>query len=188
VHTTQSRATFLAPGTTRLALTPARLSVQKGHKFLLEAAVRLPEVTFLLAGEGPERAALEQQARALNLGSRVKFLGYRQDVAELLALCDLVVLPSICEGLPLCVLEAMAAGRPVVATSLPGTAEAVAHGRTGLLVPPADPPALAEAIQKLADDEGLSRAFGSAGADHVRRNFSLANMVDSVTAMYLKPQ
>ncbi|RIK39976.1 MAG: glycosyltransferase family 1 protein, partial [Chloroflexi bacterium] len=106
-------------------LTVARLDQQKGHPYLLEAATQVPEASFVLAGDGPARAQLEEQSRALGLEHRVRFLGYRQDIPALLAGCDLFVLPSLYEGLPLAVLEAMAAGKPVIASAIPGTCEAV---------------------------------------------------------------
>ena len=103
--------------TTPLVLVPARLHEQKGHRYLLQAVVELPDAHFALAGDGPERAALEARARDLGVDARVSFLGYRNDVGALLAVCDLVVLPSLYEGLPVSLLEAMAARKPVIATA-----------------------------------------------------------------------
>ena len=114
-----------------IVLTVARLDPQKGHRYLLAAATEVPEAVFALVGEGGERAALENQARTLGVAERVRFLGHRDDVPELLAACDLFVLPSLYEGLPLSVLEAMAAAKPVVATAIDGTTEAVVHEVTG---------------------------------------------------------
>src|SRR5438093_3072568 len=101
-----------------IVLTAARLAEQKGHCYLLKAAVLVPEAIFILAGDGPERANLEAQARELGLNKRVLFLGYRHDVPDLLACCDLFVLPSLFEGLPLSILEAMAASKPVIASAV----------------------------------------------------------------------
>ena len=126
-----------------IVLTTARLAEQKGLCYLLKAAALVPEAIFVLAGEGPERANLEAQAGELGLNERVLFVGYRQDVPDLLASCDLFVLPSLFEGLPLSILEAMAANKPVVASAIGGNDEAIFHRETGLLVPPADPPAAA---------------------------------------------
>jgi glycosyltransferase involved in cell wall biosynthesis len=173
-------------GTTErpIVLTLARLDRQKGHCYLLEAAALVPEAVFVLAGEGPERPALEAQAKALGLDDRVMFLGFRDDVCDLLASCDLFVLPSLFEGLPLSVLEAMAAGKPVVATAIGGTDEAVVRGETGLLVPPAAPSALAEAIRTILSDPVLSRRFGTAGRARVQQAFSAETMVRRITAIY----
>lgn len=167
-----------------VALTVARLHPQKGLEFLLDAARQVPDVVFLVAGDGPQRAALEQEACALGLGARVRFLGFRSDIPELLANCDLVVLPSLYEGLPVSVLEAMAAGKPVVATSVDGTDEVVEDGRTGLLVPPGDARALAAAIRRLIDDDALARRLGAASRAHVAAHFTAQTMVDRVANVY----
>jgi len=165
-------------------LTLARLNPQKGLCYLLEAAVQVPEALFVLAGDGSERSALEARANALGIADRVVFLGHRRDVPELLAGCDLLVLPSLYEGLPLSVLEAMAAGRPVVATAIGGTDEAVVHGKTGLLVPPADPDALAGAIRTILRDPQLAQRLAEAGQARARQRFSVAAMVGCVAELY----
>jgi glycosyltransferase involved in cell wall biosynthesis len=165
-------------------LTVARLHPQKGLEFLLDAARQVPDALFLVAGEGPQRPALEQEARALGLGARVRFLGFRTDVPELLANCDLFVLPSLFEGLPISVLEAMAAGKPVVATSVGGTDEAVVDGDTGLLVPPGDAPALATAIRQLIHDGALAERLGAAGRARVAAHFTAQTMVEQVATVY----
>jgi glycosyltransferase involved in cell wall biosynthesis len=167
-----------------IVFTPARLDPQKGQGYLLQAAAQVPQARFVLAGEGPERASLEAQARQLGLEERVSFLGYRADVPDLLAGCDLFVLPSLYEGLPLVVLEAMAAGKPVLATAVGGTDEAVIHGQTGWLVPPADPAALAWAIRLLLSDSALARRLALAGQAQVQREFSADLMVRQVTQAY----
>jgi glycosyltransferase involved in cell wall biosynthesis len=167
-----------------IVLTVARLNKQKGLEYLITAAARLPDTLFVIAGEGPDREALEVQARALNAADRVTFLGHRGDVLELLAACDLFVLPSLSEGLPVSVLEAMAAGKPVVATAIGGTDEAVLHQETGLLVPPGDPVALATAIRTLLADPGLSRRVGAAGRQRVQQLFSAETMVGQISRLY----
>ena len=165
-----------------LALT--RLTPQKGLGHLLQATARLPDVQVVIAGEGPEREALEAQARALGIHDRVSFPGFRADTAALLAEADVVVLPSLKEGLPLAVLEAMAAGRPVVATAIGGTTEAVVHGETGLLVPPGDPPALAHALGTILADPALAARLGAGGRERVARSFSAERMVKAVVRVY----
>jgi glycosyltransferase involved in cell wall biosynthesis len=177
--------TALAGTTGRpIVLTPARLHKQKGHCYLLEAAARIPQALFVFAGDGPERESLEAQARQLGVSDRVVFLGYRQDIPDLLASCDLFVLPSLFEGLPLSILEAMAAGKPVVASAIGGTDEAILHGETGLLVPPADPAALAAAIQTVLSNPLLARRLAAAGKARVDREFSVGAMVQRVTQIY----
>jgi glycosyltransferase involved in cell wall biosynthesis/GT2 family glycosyltransferase len=175
----------LAGSTDRpIVLSLARLDPQKGLSDLLEAAVHVREASFVLAGEGPERHRLEETVRSLGIGSRVRFLGYREDVPELLAACDIVVLPSVYEGLPISILEAMAAEKPVVATNIGGIREAVRDGETGLLVPPHDPAALSAAIRSVLQDPGLARRLGRAGRERVLREFSAGDMVRKVTELY----
>ncbi|GJG86442.1 hypothetical protein tb265_16230 [Gemmatimonadetes bacterium T265] len=167
-----------------LVLTPARLHEQKGLDVLLDAATRVPDATFVLAGDGPLRDVLQTRARTLGIADRVRFLGARDDVPALLAASDLFVLPSLFEGLPLSVLEAMAARTPVIATRIGGTDEAVVDGETGLLVPPRDPEALAAAIRRLLGDPALARRLAAAGHARVHREFSVATMTAQTEAVY----
>lgn len=155
----------------------AALEVRKGQRFLLEAAAVLKNqgiaVEIRLAGDGPERAALEALASRLGLSDRVRFLGFVPEPAVFLAAVDMVALPSLYEGLGVAALEAMAAGKPVVATRVGGLAESVIDGVTGFLVPPKDAPALAEAIAMLVRHPARAAAMGERGREHVARNFSL---------------
>jgi len=167
-----------------LVLTLARLAPQKGLDTLVAAAQLLPEAVFAVAGDGPERGALEAQAATLGLADRMRFLGHRQDVPALLDSCDVLVLPSLFEGLPLAVLEAMAAGKPVVASRIGGTDEAVLDGVTGLLVPPSDARALARAVREVLSDPPLARRLGAAGRARVQAEFSARRMVSAVEATY----
>ena len=167
-----------------IVLTVARLDPQKNLSDLIRAAAQVPEARFLVAGEGPMRSALESEIRAHALDGRVELLGFRSDVAELLRACDLFVLPSLFEGLPLSVLEAMAAGKPVIASRVGGTDEAVVHGETGILVPPSDPAALARAIRELLADPATAQAYGARGRARVAREFSVDAMVERVSALY----
>lgn len=158
-----------------IVLTVARLDEQKGHKFLIEAAAKVPEAIFVLAGAGPLRDDLEAHARALKLDDRVRFLGHREDIPELLAACDLFVLPSLYEGYPLSIMEAAAARKPTVATVVGGTDEVIRHGETGLLVPPADSAALATAIRALLAEPAMAARLACAA--HLRsREFSAETM------------
>jgi glycosyltransferase involved in cell wall biosynthesis len=167
-----------------VVLTPARLHQQKGHAYLLAAAAQIPDATFIFAGDGPLRAELEARARDLGVANRCVFLGYRSDVPDLLAVADLLVLPSLFEGLPVSVLEAMAAERPVVATGIGGTDEAVTHELTGLLVPPRDPTALASAIRRIRSDPALARRLAAAGRERVEREFSTEVTAGLVMRIY----
>lgn len=166
--------------------TVARLEPQKGVRFLIEAISLLPKdlkTRLWIAGGGPEELELRQHAAKLNL-ENIIFLGTRRDVPALMKRFDLFVLPSLWEGLPNAVLEAMAAGRPVVATRVDGTPEAVAEGVTALLVPPKDPPALAEAISCLLRDPEMRRRFGEAGRARVEKEFRMELMVERTQEEY----
>jgi glycosyltransferase involved in cell wall biosynthesis len=167
-----------------VVLTPARLHPQKGHTYLLQAAALVPDATFVLAGDGPLRPALEAEARHLGIAGRCVFLGERRDVPALLAAADLFVLPSLFEGLPVSVLEAMAAERPVVGTAIGGTDEAVESEATGLLVPPRDPVALASAIRRLQADPALARRLAVAARARVAGEFTAEATARQVMRIY----
>ncbi len=175
----------LSGGTDRpIVLMAARLAAIKGHRYLIDAATAVPDAVFVLAGHGPERAALEKQAQALGVHQRIVFLGYRDDIADLLACCDVFVLPSLAEGLPISILEAMASGLPVIASDIEGNSEAVVHGDTGILVPPENPVALADAIRRILSDKPLRERMGHASKVRARKEFSAERMVQDITRVY----
>lgn len=167
-----------------VVLTVARLDGQKGITHLLDAVTTVPHASFAIAGDGPNRAALEARAAALGVSDRVRFLGHRRDVPSLLAAADLFVLPSLYEGLPLSVLEAMAAGVPVIATAIGGTDEVVRDGETGTVVPAADSDALAAAISRTLADRDRASRLALAARSLVAREYSVASMVRSVSRLY----
>jgi glycosyltransferase involved in cell wall biosynthesis len=167
-----------------LILTVARLDKQKGHPELIQASVEIPEAIFAFVGDGPERASLEEQVRNLKLEDRILFFGFRHDIQNWLSACDVFVLPSLYEGLPIAILEAMAAGKPVIATAIPGTDEAVIQGRTGYLVPPQDSGSLAAAIRSMLADPALRKRMGQVGKEMVMKKFSVKAMVRQVTEVY----
>ena len=168
-----------------LLLSLANLFERKGLDVLLRALARLPERPWLwIAGDGPERGALERLAGDLGVSPHVRFLGARNDAADLLAACDVFVLPSRLEGLGVAALEAMAAARPVVASRVGGLAEAVVEGRTGLLVAPDDPPALAAALERVLEDAELRAALGAAGPGRLAEGFLAEQMVESYESLY----
>ena len=167
-----------------LVLTPARLDEQKGHPVLLHAAAELLGVDFVLAGEGPERASLEALAAELGIAERVHFLGYRDDIPQLLAACDIFALPSLYEGSSLAVLEAMAARRPVVSSAIGGTDELIDDGVDGLLVAPGDAAGLASALRRLINDAELLQAFAQRARERVERDFTPTAMTQRVEAIY----
>jgi len=168
-----------------------RLCDVKGQRALIAALPRLArtDVTLLFAGEdiesgGAYRSSLEREATELGVADRVRFLGRREDVPALLAAADALVLPSSIEGLPLVVLEAMAARRPVVATAVGGTPEAVVDGETGMLVPPGDIDALVRAIDAVLGDPELARRLGEAGERRVRERFDAEATAQRILGLY----
>jgi len=184
----------------------ARLEPEKGHPTLLEAwtqvVERVPGARLLVVGEGSRRSALEAQAQELGLlgeecegdsyvgtrgarpGAKVIFTGPRDDIPALTAALEVAVLPSYREAQGLALLEAMALRRPVVASNVGGIPEIVEDGRSGLLVPPHDAPALADAIVRLLTDHPLAARLARAGYDLVHERFCIERMVDSISRLY----
>lgn len=172
----------------RLVGVAGRMTAQKGHRVLLEALVplarRIPGLRCLLVGDGPLRRELEERAAALGVHGHCRFLGARSDMADVLSVLEVVVLPSWSEGLPFVLLESMALGRPVVATAVGGNPEVVEPEVTGLLVPAGDPRALAEALARLLAHPEEARAMGARAAVRVRREFTLRGMVGNLERLY----
>jgi glycosyltransferase involved in cell wall biosynthesis len=164
----------------------ASLEERKGHAVLLDAVAVLPDLRLrvLCAGAGSRAAALAARRDALGLGGRVAFLGPVGNVAGLLAAADVVVMPSLQEGLGVAALEAMAAGRPLIASRAGGLPEVVGNEVAGLLVEPGDAPALAVALRRLAADPEAARALGRAGRTRVRERFSMEAMAGATLALY----
>jgi glycosyltransferase involved in cell wall biosynthesis len=166
----------------------ARLQPEKGVADFLKAATRvsasLPESRFLVAGDGPLREELLALAERLGVGERVRFLGYRADARALIGLLEVLVVPSLTEGAPLIVLEAMAAGIPVVASAVGGIPDQIRHDREGLLVPAGDPAALGETLLELLQDPGRARSLGEAGRRRADSEFSHATMVRRIEGVY----
>jgi glycosyltransferase involved in cell wall biosynthesis len=152
---------------------------EKGLAVLLQAMARLagPSAAspcqLLIVGEGPAFTQLRALAERLRIAPWVVFAGRRQDIAGVLSLLEVFVLPSLVEGFGIAIVEAMAAGRPVVATTVGGLPEIVLPGETGLLVPPGDPVALAAAVQELLNNPGRARAMGARGRERARAQFSI---------------
>jgi|SRR5579863_217074 len=160
----------------------------KGHPWLIAAAPAIvrefPGVRFVFAGDGEQRKAFEQQAARLGLETNFLFLGRRNDIPEVLACCDIAMLPSRAEGLPNAVLEYLAAGLPVVASKVGGNVEIVRDGTTGLLVPPEDSDALAAALLRLLRDPELARKLAQEGHRFVEQNFSFERLIADVDGLY----
>jgi glycosyltransferase involved in cell wall biosynthesis len=166
----------------------AALVPHKGQKHLIEAAAlvvrKVPDARFVIAGEGELRASLEHQIKHHNLEKHVILAGFRTDVLSLHKAFDIFVMSSITEGLGTSLLDAMAAGKPVVATTAGGMPEVVVDGETGILVPPRDDHALADAIIRLLSDPGLRKRMGDAGRSLAYARFSAERMVSDTIAVY----
>ena len=175
-------------GPIRRIVTVANLRPEKGHDALIAAmpAVlrRRPELEFVFAGDGPCRGRLEALARTTGVADRVRFVGHAEDVAGLLASSDLFVLPSRSEAFPNSVLEAMAAGLPVVATRVGGITELVEHQRTGVLVPPDDERALSFALLDLVQWPAHAARLGEAARSTVASRYSYDQMVSAFERIY----
>lgn len=174
----------------QVVLCIARLVPEKDHETLIAAfarvAARHPEAELWLVGDGPRHKAIRRLANRLLPPQRMRLLPGQTDLAPILQQSSLLVLSSIQEGFPNVVLEAMAAGLPVVATDVGGLAEVVKHGETGWLVPPKDVPALADSISHLLANDAMRAAFGQAGRKRAERGFSVAAMVKQHEEIFLR--
>jgi glycosyltransferase involved in cell wall biosynthesis len=166
----------------------AALVPHKGQRHLVEAAAlvvrEVPDARFVLAGEGELRGALEHQIRHLGLEKHVILAGFRPDILSVHKAFDIFVMSSITEGLGTSLLDAMACGRPIVATTAGGMPEVVQDGVTGILVSPRDHPAMAEALVRLLKDEALRARMGAAGLSLVNARFSAERMVAETLVVY----
>ena len=164
-----------------------RLTAIKDHDTFLRAAAQLAgkrrDVYFVVAGDGELRSLLEKRAGEL-LGDRCRFLGWSMDLPELYASLDVVVLTSRNEGTPVALIEAGAAGRPVVATQVGGVADVVRDGKTGFLVPTGDPRAVANAVSALLDDRGRARDLGETARRDVSERFTIDRLADDLANLY----
>lgn len=168
----------------------ANLHPVKNHGMLLRALARVarerPRLTAVFVGDGSERASLEAQVRALGLGDQVRFAGRVAHEPGLPSVFDIVALPSREEGFPNAVVEAMAAGRPVVATAAGGTVDAVVPGQTGFLVPVDDDAAMADALERLASDVALRERLGAAGQRRAEERFTAEVVLGELGTLYAK--
>lgn len=183
-----AHAAFWLPAGAPLVGNVAALAPHKGQRHLVAAAARvireLPDVRFLIVGEGELHDALARQIKDLGLDRHVFLTGFRSDALGLIKSFDLFAMSSVTEGLGSAILEAMALGRPVVATRAGGIPEAVDDGVTGALVPPNDAAALAKAIVTLMRDRPLRERFGAAGRERVEREFSVERLVAGTARVY----
>lgn len=164
-----------------------RLTKQKGVTYALQALARLPKnanVHLVIAGDGQLMDALKREAQQLRIEGRVHFLGWRADASSLMAGWDIFLMPSLWEGFGLVLLEAMSKRVPVIASNVSAIPEVVEHGQTGLLVPPRNPDALAQAMQMLVDDRALRAHMGLMAEDYLEQHFTVDRMADETIAVY----
>jgi glycosyltransferase involved in cell wall biosynthesis len=173
----------------RVIGTVAKLRIEKGIEYLLESVPAVitacPRTIFIIVGDGPLRGQLEGRARQLNIDRNVLFVGYREDVSQILSAFDIKVLPSLTEGLSLAILEAMAMGKPIIATQVGGTGEVLKDGQTGLLIPPKDSPALAEKIIYLLENPDIARRLGMRAQEESKK-YDVNGYVRRLEELYLQ--
>jgi glycosyltransferase involved in cell wall biosynthesis len=164
-----------------------RLTRPKGYPYLLTALALIPpeeRPLVVIVGDGPDRDDLESKTRTLKLENTVRLLGTRHDVPALLAAADIFVLASLWEGLPLALLEAMASGLPSVVTAVGENPKVIEDGKSGILVPPGDAPALAKALRGLLGERVQSKKMGQAARERFERHFSLQKFIAAHEALY----
>lgn len=167
-----------------------RLVWQKGFEYLIRAAPEVlkkcPEARFLIVGEGPLKNKLILTGEKLNVADRIIFTGFRSDIKEILASIDVLAMPSLLEGLPMVLLEAMAMAKPIVATRIDGITEVLENSKTGLLVPAENSHALAEAIVGILNDKAKANFFGQNAREVAKKKFSVKKMVEQIELAYEK--
>jgi glycosyltransferase involved in cell wall biosynthesis len=165
-----------------------RLVYQKGYQYFIKAAEILygekNKIRFIIVGDGPEKENLKSLVKASGLSETFMFTGQRFDIPQLLAMYDIFVLPSVLEGLPRVVIEAMAMEKPIVATDINGVREQLIHDRTGLIVPPRDPEALARAIIHLINDKKKANNLGRKARKSAKKRFDLKQTVSNIEKLY----
>jgi glycosyltransferase involved in cell wall biosynthesis len=182
------RKEFGIPAENKLLGVVGRLSQEKGQIFFLEAFLKLvenyPQVTALIVGEGPDEKKLKEYCFSKKLDLKVVFTGYQKDMTSIYNSLDLVILPSLSEGMPNVALEGMLFGKPVIGTRVGGTPEVIIDRKTGVLVPPKNVTSLADSILELLNDENKMRAYSESSRAFVQENFSLEKRVKSIVELY----
>jgi glycosyltransferase involved in cell wall biosynthesis len=175
---------------TRVVGMVGRLEPVKGSPVFIEAAARVaklcPNTKFIIAGEGSLKAAMEKRALELGIGGVTIFAGWRDDIPDIISLMDVMVLPSLNEAVGIALIEAQAEGVPVVASKVGGIPEVVNDRKTGILVPPSDPAAIADAVVSLLSDKAKCAAMGEAGKIWVRGRFRAEDMAEKTSALYMR--
>jgi glycosyltransferase involved in cell wall biosynthesis len=188
LHEQNPKMPFKIEDEDRILMTVGRLHEQKGHCYLIQAVSKVrkefPKVKLLVTGEGEEENNLKKLVKSLDLTNKVIFAGLSSDIEGILPIAELFILPSLWEGLPNVLLEAMAAGKPVVATKVGGIPEIVVHGETGILIPPRDTDALAIAIIDLLQNKLKAKNMGEAGRIRAGKRFSIYKMIEKTENLY----
>ena len=165
-----------------------RMVWQKGFEYLMRGAKDFlrpaRNVKLLMVGDGPYKECLQECAARVGLRDNIVFAGFRKDIRNILSVIDLFVIPSLQEGFPMVTLEAMAMAKPIVATRIDGITEQITDGVEGILVPPKDPSALAQAINKIIDNKELALSFGAAARKRVEREFTVEKMVTETANLF----
>lgn len=170
-------------------LSTGRLATQKGFEYLIEAVNHLKRqhsqpFQVIIAGEGPLKDSLQKQIHRLGLDAYVRLIGFYKAIGDLYAIADLVVLPSLWEGLSIALLEAMASGKPIITTTIGSNLEATDQGRAALLVPPKDAPALARAILQLLSDPDQSARYAHLAYNHFVQHYTETRMLEQYHQLY----
>lgn len=172
----------------KVIFSAGRLTELKGFIHLVRAASFIArerqDVVFVVAGRGDQEKSLAHNIELLGLSEHFRLIGYKEDVLPYVKGCDLFVLPSLSEGMPNAVMEAMAVGKPVVATAVSGVPELVEDRISGILVPPADPEALAREILGLLDDPGMARTMAQKARERVEENFTYTGMIEALESYF----
>jgi glycosyltransferase involved in cell wall biosynthesis len=173
-----------------LVLYVGRLRTVKGVEYGIRAFAKAfaqnPRLKLALAGEGDQRNHLESLSAELGIENNVKFLGARNDLPNVLSACDSVIMPSLTEGFPRVAIEAMASAKPVIATRVGGTPEAIIHNQSGILVPSKDIEAMADAIVNVANNSDLATRLGSAASERTEQHYSASKYVARLDEMYTR--
>jgi len=186
---TRLRQLLCLTSDTRVILTTGRLAKQKGLEYLIEAVrllrrEQLPSFVVLIAGDGPLRASLMRQVQQAGVSNYVRFLGFWRSVGDLLALADIIVLPSLWEGLSIALLEAMAAGKPIITTTIGSNLEATDNGRAAKLVPPKDPHALADTLCDWLIHPEQARPYAEAARQRFAEHYTEERMLEQYRQLY----
>jgi len=176
------------PGNVKVIASVGRLVPVKGHKYFISSMPKIinffPDACFILFGDGPLKEELKKQTRFLGIEDKVKFLGWRADLSEILQIADILVFPSLNEGMGRAIVEAMALAKPVVATKVGGIPDVIIDNYTGLLFPAQDEDALANQVIRLLKDNALAKQLGLQAKEHVLGRFDVKKMIDAIQGLY----